>query len=350
MKQYQHFSDRDFAADASFLKWVKNPDIETTFFWETFLKNYPEKYEAVHNAREMILSINFKEDKLDANDIEELRRQIFKGIKDQNLAKKPTGYKKQTKRRTVAIDLLLKHRFKIAASIAIFSIIIFLLQLNTHPQQIKNTTAYGKIKTILLPDSSVVTLNANSTLTYDADWHKKDCREVWLKGEAYFFVKHQSDSQRFIVHAHELNVEVLGTEFNVVNRAGNAQVVLNTGSVKIDGAPGANISQITMQPGELVEFLGKDKVLRKRIVNPEVYSSWRKRLLTFENHSIQEVITLIENNFGVFIEVADASILDEQITGTLPSHDIDVVLSGLSKTFGMNISRDGDKVLIRKQE
>ena len=125
-----------------------------------------------------------------------------------------------------------------------------------------------------------------------------------------------------MVHTQSLNVEVLGTEFNVANRKGNAQVVLNIGKVKIGGPEGSDITKVTMQPGELVELSKGDKVLRKKIVNPEVYSSWRNRLLTFDDHTMREVINIIENNFGIQIELADPAMLDERITGTLPSNDI----------------------------
>ena len=47
-----------------------------------------------------------------------------------------------------------------------------------------HTTGYGETATLLLPDSSVVTLNANSSLEYDSKWFGGDHREVWLRGEA----------------------------------------------------------------------------------------------------------------------------------------------------------------------
>ena len=351
MKRYQYFSDKEFAEDPSFLKWIKNTDPETTFFWETFLKNYPGKEGEVLRARRMVLSLNFKEDKLEAADIEEMRHQIFEGIRREKQSHGVTDGKKSKRKVSVrAANPFLGHGRKIAAAITILAVIAISFFLTPQSEQIQHATDFGKIKTILLPDSSIVTLNSNSTLTYNTGWEEKGVREVWLKGEAYFSVTHQSNDQRFVVHAHELNVEVLGTEFNVINRAGNAQVVLNTGKIKIDAATGADVREMTMQPGDMVEFFGTDKVLRKRIVNPEIYCSWRNHLLTFENHTVEEVIAVIENNFGVSIQVTDSSMLKEEITGTLPSNDIKVVLAGLSKTFGLNMTRDGDKVLIRRQE
>ena len=52
------------------------------------------------------------------------------------------------------------------------------------------------IKTILLPDSSLITLNANSTLSYNNNWNSTAPRKVWLNGEAYFSVTHQQNNQK----------------------------------------------------------------------------------------------------------------------------------------------------------
>ncbi|MGD1895272.1 MAG: FecR family protein [Cyclobacteriaceae bacterium] len=77
-------------------------------------------------------------------------------------------------------------------------------------------TDYGEIRTLTLPDSSRVTLNANSAIHYAAKWDVDVAREVWLDGEAYFSVTHTQNDQPFIVHVTDgLRVNVLGTEFNV---------------------------------------------------------------------------------------------------------------------------------------
>lgn len=46
-------------------------------------------------------------------------------------------------------------------------------------------TAYGEIRQVMLPDSSVVFLNANSTLRIAEEWGPSESRGVWLDGEAY---------------------------------------------------------------------------------------------------------------------------------------------------------------------
>ena len=72
---------------------------------------------------------------------------------------------------------------------------------------------HGRIYTVVLSDSTIVTLNAESELIFPNNFG--DVREVSLKGEAYFQVA--KTGSPFIVHADNINIRVLGTKFNISN-------------------------------------------------------------------------------------------------------------------------------------
>ena len=72
----------------------------------------------------------------------------------------------------------------------------------------------GKREQVVLPDSSRVWLNSGSVLIYPSIF-VGDRREVYLSGEGYFEVEKNAE-QPFIVKARTLNVEVLGTRFNLL--------------------------------------------------------------------------------------------------------------------------------------
>ena len=95
-------------------------------------------------------------------------------------------------------------------------------------------TGFAKTKKITLPDGSKVTLNANSELKLSSNWGDKGDRQVWLEGEAYFEVeKKLATHQKFIVHTKDIDVEVLGTKFNVNTRHEKAIVSLEEGKIKL---------------------------------------------------------------------------------------------------------------------
>lgn len=103
---------------------------------------------------------------------------------------------------------------------------------------------------LLLPDSTQVILNANSSLQYSATYNHKD-RRVTLTGEGYFKVR-KDDLRPFIVQTDGLETQALGTAFNIEahERENQIQVALTEGKVSIDNQLQKNI----LYPGQLLRY------------------------------------------------------------------------------------------------
>ncbi|RDC64940.1 FecR family protein [Adhaeribacter pallidiroseus] len=211
------------------------------------------------------------------------------------------------------------------------------------------TTHFGEVATFTLPDSSRVTLNGNSVLEYTT-WNKIQDREVTLQGEAFFSVKHTQNHQKFLVHVPgKMEVEVLGTEFNVLGRQHNSRVVLSSGKVQLH-LPASNTSAqtVVMQPGEMVELKPQTAHVIKTKVNPEKYTSWSGRMLVLEQTSLRDLIQDLEDTYGLQVTVNDTSLLSHTFSGRLPSQDVEVLLLGLSKAFDLKITKTNNQVTIIK--
>ena len=89
----------------------------------------------------------------------------------------------------------------------------------------------GETKVFYLPDSSRVMLSGDSRLAYNAQFGKTN-RELFLRGEAFFQVKRDT-SKPFIVETSLIQVEVLGTSFQVIAQKLQAEVAVEKGRVKI---------------------------------------------------------------------------------------------------------------------
>ena len=213
-----------------------------------------------------------------------------------------------------------------------------------------HTTDYGEMATIELPDASTVVLNGNSTLQYQGPWEEGTLREVWVEGEAYFSVRHLEGDTKFKVHTQNLTIEVLGTEFNVTNRRGNTQVTLNTGSIRLDASPEASgeVVDVIMKPGEQA-VLTQDQKFELKVVDPELFTSWKEHELVFQNASLQEVASIIEDTYGVSVHFEDSSLRTLKITGSLPNKELDVLTGMLGEILNVKIARDKDKIYINKK-
>ena len=208
-------------------------------------------------------------------------------------------------------------------------------------------TEFSQIKHITLPDGSKVTLNANSELRLSADWGEKGDRQVWLNGEAYFEVeKKPATQQKFVVHTNDIDVEVLGTKFNVNTRHAKAIVSLEEGKIKLslNGETKAVLQQkiqqkvIEMKPGDVVKLdtiSGIDLIKEQNI---SFHSGWVRNEFHFDNTTLKEIATTISDVYGYSVEVSDNALLQRSITGDLRAASLKELVEVLQLTFKLKMT------------
>ena len=213
-----------------------------------------------------------------------------------------------------------------------------------YPADVLQQTAFGKIQTLTLPDGSTVTLNGNSRLRYSPHWQSGQTRHIWLDGEGFFRVTHQQHHEPFVVHLpNKLNIEVLGTQFNVMARESRARVVLSSGHIRLANASG---QQLDMQPGELVETIGKSQQISHRRVDPTIDASWQTTRLTFDKASLADMVQRLKDTYGLEVVVSDPALLTQRFSGSVPNNNVAVLTDGLARLFGLNIRRQGNIIFI----
>ena len=214
------------------------------------------------------------------------------------------------------------------------------------PEKVEFSTAFGQTLPLTLPDGSKVILNSNSTLTYTNDWEKVQKREVWLQGEAFFEVVHQQPQNQFLVNTPSgMKVEVLGTTFSVYNRAQKSQVVLQDGKVSLSPpATAQSQEKILMQPGELVSM--RENKIEKKKVKAENYTTWTHNLLILDQTSLEEIIQVARENFGLIIEVDPAVSFSQTASGSMPLENPDHFMNLTGKIFSITIEDKKSMYLI----
>jgi transmembrane sensor len=237
---------------------------------------------------------------------------------------------------------------KIAASFVLIAIAAYYFI--SQRQTITYKTAFGQKLEVTLPDSSEVTLNGNSSLTVSRHWNSSSKREVWLKGEAFFSVFHTRNHNDFVVYASDnFNIQVLGTEFNVLNREHITRVALERGNVRLNFTEQGKNSMLTMKPGEFVEFNENSAFLIKKETQIKNITSWKEPMMVFEQTSIEEIAVMLKNTHGVTLIVRDPDILEQKISGTVPNQNLDLFLRGLTEILDVTIKRERDLVYVDKK-
>ena len=148
------------------------------------------------------------------------------------------------------------------------------------------STALGERRQVALPDGSVIDLNSRSRLQVR---YEKGHRDIELmEGEAMFSVAHDSD-RPFVVEAGSGKVTVTGTRFDVRRGVSDTRVVVEQGTVKVQGrgAPDNEFISLTAGLGTRVDAQGT--VAAAYAVNPAELTAWRSGKLVFNNASLAEV-------------------------------------------------------------
>ena len=234
----------------------------------------------------------------------------------------------------------------VLGGIALLGSMLYLASTKNNPP-VEYATGYGETRTVWLPDSSLVTLNANSSLTYRTD--SPQVREVWLEGEAFFEVRRTkttppaTEPVKFVVHTDNVDIAVLGTAFNVNDRRGTTQVVLQHGKVRLDTK---HHESLTMHPGELVELASQKTALARQAVNTDDYITWREHKLLFKRTPIKEVIHILEDYYGLVVELSGEGWDDRKITGSVPTNSQEVFLEVLTESMGIRMTQENNRIVL----
>lgn len=200
-------------------------------------------------------------------------------------------------------------------------------------------TGYGEIRVVRLPDSTRVTLNANSILTVPRFGFGSGTREVQLKGEAEFAVKHTPDHRKFVVRTPDkLEVRVLGTEFIVYSRDRGSKVVLSQGSVQLRSLNEVNFKPVLMKPGDIATMSTQGRLTLSHSETLSAHQAWKQHRFMFENTPVSEIAYQISEHFGVNVVVADSVLAKRTLGGTFNASDPANVIKVLSDVLNARVT------------
>jgi transmembrane sensor len=220
----------------------------------------------------------------------------------------------------------------------------------TEPVYFTSIAPKGSVSQMVLPDNSIVYLNAGSQLKYTVAGVKRK-REVFLEGEAWFDVA-KNEKKPFVVHTPFYDVKVLGTQFNVKAYKTDTEIVttLEEGSVQIASSENFKMAENkTLHPGEQLVYNRQNKTINVKDVETRMFTAWKDNKLIFINMNLKELIVLLERKYGVEIEITDNMILNYHYDGTIKDETILEVLDLLKETLPIKYKIEGQTILITKK-
>lgn len=209
-------------------------------------------------------------------------------------------------------------------------------------------TAKGSKGRFTLPDGSVVWLNSATKLTYPNQF-ADDRRLVSLEGEAYFEVAKDA-KKPFVVQAGEIDVEVLGTCFDLDSYSSGefVETALLNGSVKISGK--ALKDPVYLKPNELFRYRKSDQIASVEEAKVGLYAAWIKDRLVFDNDCLSDILISMEGRYNMDIECPKQFAASTRLSFTIRQESIEEVMEAMSQIVPVKYEIKGNKLYITPLE
>ena len=293
--------------------------------------------------------------------------------------KRITGFEKQKISERTRKLIFLRTRFLRYAALflLIFSIGLGCFMLGRGKTKIDNkdfceiVVPYGGKSSVILPDGSRVWLNAGSRMKYSRLFDITS-REVFLEGEAYFDV--EKERYPFTVHTSHLDIQVLGTLFNVKSYPDEdlIETTLVEGAIRIKTKKSEKT--ILLKPKEKLTFHKQDDIseviqeqekektneLEPRTpisltvvdkfsqkmniiekIDTEESTCWKNGTLIINKEPLESLTRKLERKFDITFDFRSEKLKHYTYTGTLRDFPLEQVLKAIRLTSPIKYSIDG---------
>lgn len=233
----------------------------------------------------------------------------------------------------------------LTAAFAVFYTIDSTPQIVPQPSLIIKQTQPGQKSTITLRDGSLILLNSSSKISYSSDFNHS-LRMLELEGQAFFEVV-EDKAKPFIVKCRNLEVEALGTAFDInVYKDSSIQVSVLNGIVRLSMPGILENKNLILYPLEFSIVDNKNNFIDKGNFNPNEVLAWKDGRLIFKDATIEEIIPKLELWYGVKISNYFSINPQKPFTGTFEKENLDNILHNMGKVMDFNYEIKGSNVTI----
>ena len=238
----------------------------------------------------------------------------------------------------------LHHRYlwlKIAAAVLILigGTWLYMAQRTIPEIELSTQTA---VKTDTLSDGSVVTLNKKTVIMYPEKFSDHQRNIALEKGEAFFSIT-PDKARPFIIHTEGITIQVVGTSFNVKNRMGNVEVIVEAGTVHVS----MNGRLVVLEPGEKVTVRYNTGKLIKEDTPDQLYTYYRTREFVADNTPLWRMVEVLNEAYDSHIVIGKKELGNLPLNTTFKNESLDDILHIISRTFKITAEKKHDQIILQ---
>ncbi len=321
--KYKLLSAQELACEDSFIRWVLVGDHDLQ--WTQWLQINSDQVSKAEEAKYIVRSLaGISTVSLDDESKTELWDRIRSEISTEQ-------QKKVVRRQSYMLRWIL-------AAAAVMALLIWLRT----DHEVRNVIVdSGERDEIELPETSIVTLNAGSKISYNKAKFKVD-REVRMEGEAFFKV---SPGSKFTVITPKGIITVMGTSFNIISRPGRFEVSCYTGKV---GVEQSQFDKVEITSGQkCYTEKAKEKLKLKTFDASLASPEWTQGKFTFEDQPLTVVVSELERQYNVKVKLGEG-VGDLRYTGLFESGDLKEALRLITWPLHLTAQDSGKTISISR--
>jgi transmembrane sensor len=202
-------------------------------------------------------------------------------------------------------------------------------------------TQLAELRETTLPDGTRVVLGAQSQLSFEVTRNLR--RATVVGGDAYFAVSHDA-ARPFMVSIDDVQVRVVGTQFEIRRRSGEVSIAVAEGTVDVSRANTA--TAVRLHRGEAVSA-SNDAPLAVRAIDPADIAAWRSGRLVYDNAELRDVVADANRYAHGRIVIADEQLERLRVTTSFRTSQVEGMIETLQAALPLVAERqaDGDVVL-----
>lgn len=235
---------------------------------------------------------------------------------------------------------------------------------------IEISTPLGARSMIKMPDSTIIWLNAGTTISYSQDYGQQT-RTLNLNGEAYFKVAKDS-MHTFIVNTEGITVRALGTRFNVkaYREEKTISATLEEGKIDVRVISMTDKNErVLLKPKDKLIYHKETQATEKYIESPEdkgshegdrpvkpkdinllsnvrteLYTSWKDPRWIIYREPLNTLAPMLERRFNQKIIFDDEQLKKYKFTGIIENETVDQIFSALKLTAPLDYEINKDTI------
>lgn len=210
------------------------------------------------------------------------------------------------------------------------------------------TVPLGKKFDLVLSDGTTVKVNAGSTIKYPVQFIEGNPREVEVWGEAYFDVT-KDVNHPFLVNANNIQVEVLGTKFNVSSYPEDDDIstVLVEGSVKLSARNTDEVrGSLVITPNQKASWNKITAEMTVTEVETDIYTSWINGRIVFKNCPFKNIRKKLERRYNVSIINNNTSLEEKFYNASFDIETIEEVMEAFKENYAIDYTISNNQIII----